>query len=82
MILEKEKSACNCGWKGMDSELLKAKNPFEPEDTVYACPECKELEGSYFSSCDEPACWRETTCGTPTANGYRRTCSEHMPKEQ
>jgi len=31
--------------------------------------------------CDEPGCLQRATCGSPTENGYRRTCGEHCPKE-
>ena len=29
--------------------------------------------------CDEPNCTAAVTCGTPTPDGYRRTCSKHQP---
>ena len=29
--------------------------------------------------CDEPGCISEAGCGTPTPDGYRWTCSLHMP---
>lgn len=31
--------------------------------------------------CDEPGCKEPITCGTPTPSGYRRTCSEHCPRD-
>lgn len=30
--------------------------------------------------CDEPDCYKEVTCGFPTDDGYRSTCSEHYLK--
>jgi len=30
--------------------------------------------------CDEDDCISEASCGTPTKDGYRHTCSTHMPK--
>jgi hypothetical protein len=27
--------------------------------------------------CDEPDCFHEVSCGFPTDNGYRHTCSKH-----
>lgn len=30
-----------------------------------------------LNCCDEPGCYKETSAGFPTDNGYRRTCSEH-----
>lgn len=80
MTLEKHKVVCECGWRGTDEELLMGQNPFEPAFTVYGCPQCKEIE-CFRTACDEPGCWKEDTCGTPTPNGYRRTCYEHCPKE-
>lgn len=29
--------------------------------------------------CDEPNCLKNASCGTPTDDGYRRTCSDHKP---
>ena len=37
---------------------------------------------SDFVLCDEPECEREVTCGTPTPDGYRSTCGEHMPRQK
>jgi len=31
--------------------------------------------------CDEPGCMEQANCGTPTAKGYRHTCSKHVPKK-
>lgn len=33
-----------------------------------------------FQQCDEPGCRKQGTSGTPTLDGYRRTCHEHYPK--
>ena len=27
--------------------------------------------------CDEPGCYEEASCGFPTEDGYRRTCTDH-----
>lgn len=32
--------------------------------------------------CDEPGCYDEITCGTPTPDGYRSTCSKHAPNRE
>ncbi len=29
--------------------------------------------------CDEPGCTEGQSCGTPSKDGYRRTCGEHAP---
>jgi hypothetical protein len=67
-----------CGWRGQESEMLLAPNPFDPEDQVCGCPGCKAVD-SLLVACDELGCWQESTCGTPTPEGYRRTCGRHMP---
>jgi len=68
-----------CKWHGETDEMLSAKNPFRDGDMIYACPKCKEIN-SVVTACDETDCWKEATAGTPTDNGYRQTCSEHIPK--
>ena len=77
-----KKVVCNesrCKWHGEANEMLSAPSPFESGEMIYACPKCKEI-GSVVTACDEPDCWSEATCGTPTDNGYRQTCYKHMPK--
>ena len=32
--------------------------------------------------CDEPGCYDEISCGTPTPDGYRSTCSKHAPNRE
>lgn len=82
MSISHRKVSCPCGWRGLFSEMLKAKNPFDDRDEVYACPDCKTLESTAITACDEPGCWSESTCGTPTKNGYRSTCRKHRPTEE
>lgn len=72
-------SEYRCNWHGMDDEILRAPNPFEDGETLYACPKCKGV-GSVVVACDEPGCWKEATCGTP-AGVYRRTCGKHRPEQ-
>ena len=77
------KLICNerrCNWHGSDAEMLKATNPFDPEDEIVGCPECKSVD-SLVLACDEPGCWEEVSCGAPVNGGYRQTCYKHMPKE-
>jgi len=75
-----EKLVCKeCGWQGLDDALLRAPNPFEPDETIYACPKCLWINNATVA-CDEPGCWKEATCGTPVENGYRRTCFMHAPE--
>lgn len=66
-----------CGSDG----LLEAPNPFDPEDIVYGCSECKAIN-SYEAACDEPGCDKSAGCGWPTADGgYRHTCGQHWKRE-
>ena len=67
-----------CDWKGHDNELLMAPNPFGADYEITGCPKCKSVD-SVNVACDEPGCWREVTCGTPTPTGYRSTCGKHRP---
>jgi hypothetical protein len=69
--------ARRCGWHGMDDKALRAPSPFS-DDILIACPKCKEV-GSLIVACDETECWKEATCGTPTADDYRMTCFDHRP---
>lgn len=71
-------SEYRCNWHGMESEVLTAPDPFNQGETLYACPECRTV-GSVVEACDEPECWAESSCGTPTESGYRRTCGKHRP---
>lgn len=34
---------------------------------------------AFANLCDEPGCYDAVSCGTPTSNGYRNTCSKHKP---
>ena len=72
----------NCGWRGTVSEMLSAKNPFDETEGISACPKCKTVENTCSVVCDEPECWDEATCGTPTKTGYRSTCWRHVPKRE
>jgi len=85
MLMIKNKVKCNnrnCGWQGKSDELLRAPNPFDPDpdDELIGCPKCKDI-GSLVSVCDEDDCWLDSSCGTPSKDGYRNTCYDHIPKE-
>lgn len=73
------KILCECGWHGEEEERLAAPNPFRADDTIHACPKCLAIDQA-ISACDEPGCWEEASCGTPTASGYRMTCGKHAPR--
>ena len=76
-MTEKKCICQSCDWQGLVSDLLVAKSPFDPEETINGCPKCKAIDDA-FIACDEPGCWREATCGWPSETGYRQTCGEHM----
>lgn len=69
-----------CGWKGSHSKALTAPSPFYKDDILHGCPNCQEVNTLYLV-CDEPKCWTETACGTPTKDGYRQTCGKHKPED-
>jgi hypothetical protein len=79
--MSNQKYVCEiCDWHGLESEMLRAKNPFDEKTFIYGCPVCKEVD-PMRTACDEPDCWEQDTCGTPTKDGYRRTCGKHQPKD-
>jgi hypothetical protein len=69
-----------CGWRGLQSEALRAGNPFDPTDHLTGCPKCAAVN-SMRTTCDEPGCWAPDTIGTPGPDAYRRTCAIHEPKK-
>lgn len=72
-------SEWRCGWCGSSDDILKSPHPFVDGDELWFCPACKGVD-TLRSGCDEPECKSISTCGTPTATGYRVTCSEHQPR--
>jgi len=52
---------------------------FDPEYILHGCPKCKSVN-MVGTVCDEWGCWEPDTIGTPTGDGYRRTCHTHAPK--
>ena len=72
-----DKAKCQeCAYICNTSDILRAPNPFDKDDNVSGCPECKSVD-SFVRVCDEPGCNREVACGTPTPAGYRQTCGRH-----
>ena len=68
-----------CDWRGNVDGVLRAPDPFNPGVDIIGCPDCK-AHSSIHMACDEPGCWSVADCGTPTSDGYRETCGEHMPE--
>jgi hypothetical protein len=82
-MTKQQKLVCperRCGWHGWSYEMLLAPHPFGEPGTVTGCPKCKGVD-VLVVACDEPECWLEVTCGTPTKDGYRGTCGKHRPDE-
>lgn len=65
-------------WIGATGELLTAPNPFDPDDTIYGCPQCKSID-SMIQVCDEPGCTSVASGGTPHPGGYKMHCHKHPP---
>ena len=65
-----------CCWRGTVDEILRAPNPFDADDVLFACPDCKSV-GECTTMCDEPGCDKVAGCGWPAPDGYRWTCGKH-----
>lgn len=71
-----------CRHRYTDDEMLCAPNPFDLEDRVYGCPNCRSVDQEILV-CDEPKCWKPVCCGSKDAKGvYRNTCHEHTPIQE
>lgn len=83
MTEHNHKIRCNvCQWHGRPKERLSAPSPFDTDDTLYGCPECKTADTFVFL-CDVGGCQKEATCGWPDGKGeYWSTCGEHMRSNQ
>lgn len=80
-MTQDQKRACDdwrCGWRGLDTEILRATDPFNTGNELTACPKCRGQ--TIRTCCDEPDCWEHDTCGWNSLTGYRRTCFTHWPK--
>ncbi len=74
-----QKLSCQeCGWAGEYTDVLKARNPFQKQDVLTACPKCRSMR--LETVCDHEGCKKFAGCGTLTEEGYRWTCFEHRPK--
>jgi len=79
MNAEPDKRKCKiCGWIGDTWQILRAPNPFDSEEYIFGCPNCKGVD-ELIVLCDEPGCENKSTIGTPTDDGYRRVCHNHDP---
>lgn len=67
-----------CNWIGVDKEMLKAPSPFDAEDMLRACPECKQCTEGFDHLCNIPECKEIGGCGFPNkTHGYMWTCHKH-----
>lgn len=59
-----------------EEQLLKAFSPFDKNDVLIGCPNCKSVD-SFTQVCDALSCRKEATCGISTKEKYRRVCGDH-----
>lgn len=72
----------NCSWTGTPDGLLKAPSPFDPEDLLTACPNCKTVEDTDHL-CDIEGCRELSGMGVPMKDGsYTWRCHNHRPAEE
>ena len=62
-----------------DADVLRAPDPFTPDWEITACPQCRTV-GSLVVACDVNGCPSQGSCGTPTPEGFRWTCHNHIPE--
>jgi hypothetical protein len=68
-----------CGTVSLGSQMLTAPSPFDPEDTLTACPKCKSMD-EWKEMCEIDGCDNGATMGMNTENGYKRLCYKHGEK--
>lgn len=74
-----------CGWCGEEYDLLESNNPFVRGESIYACPDCREID-KYKRACMVQGCCNPISKGelTEPVDGIRHyvtTCHKH-DKEQ
>lgn len=58
-------------------QILYADNPFNSDEVICGCPQCKSVE-AMERVCDVEGCERLVSCGWPGEDGeYHHTCGEH-----
>jgi hypothetical protein len=62
-------------------QILRGPNPFDPDDVVLGCPACKSVN-ELARACYFEDCWQKVSCGTPTKDGYKWSCSKHKPEAE
>jgi hypothetical protein len=74
-----------CGKRLDISELLSAPSPFDPDDLLQACPQCKQVSDGFDHLCDVSGCNDFVGCGLPLPEKYQKllgkdylhTCHKH-----
>lgn len=71
-----------CAWICAD-DFLKAKNPFDAEDVIVGCPNCRNIN-TFVQACQAEGCSERAGSGTPGGNGFRYfwSCHRHNPARQ
>ena len=68
-----------CDHKFYSYQFLTATSPFDEEDMLYACPECRYTREP-IGLCEENGCELTASCGTPFGDGdYKHHCPLHPP---
>jgi hypothetical protein len=67
-----------CAWVGPTDQILTAPDPFNEGNTLTACPQCRDVD-ALVAACFAEGCTKPAGCGTPTPDGYRWSCGDHVP---
>jgi len=65
-----------CREVSSDSEILKKKSPFNPDEEITGCPNCLCVN-TLVGACDFTGCGLPSSAGAVFDNEYRRLCSHH-----
>lgn len=74
-----------CGKNLHSNEMLSAPNPFDADDILKACPDCKQITDGFDHICDIDGCKNFAGCGFPVPKKYKSlfpqdylyTCHKH-----
>lgn len=69
----------NCGWKGTETKVVKAPNPYNEEEIFWICPQCKDEDSLQFA-CDVSECWRRYYVILLDGEGFKNYCKLHRHK--
>ena len=60
-----------CALTILDSEFLSAPSPFDPEDILHACPQCKQVSDGFEHLCGIEGCRGYVSCGFPVPQEFQ-----------